>query len=50
MEIHGMEGTLFVAGSVLFQRGEMLRLRIARKSNELQDLNIPDRLAHVPSE
>ena len=45
-----MEGTLFVTGSVSSQRGEMLRIRRARKSNELQDLNIPDRFAHVPSE
>ena len=48
MEIYGREGTLVVTGSVSSQRGEMLRVRGAQGSNELQDLAIPDRFAYVP--
>ena len=48
MEIYGREGTLVVTGSVSSQRGEMLRVRGARSSNELQDLDIPERFVYVP--
>ena len=48
MEIYGREGTLVTTGSVSSQRGEMLRVRGARRSNELQDLDIPERFVYVP--
>ena len=50
MEIYGREGTLVVTGSVSSQRGEMLRVRGAQRSNELQDLDIPERFVYVPSD
>ncbi len=50
MEIYGREGTLITTGSVSSQRGEMLRVQGARGSNELQDLEIPDRFVYVPSD
>ena len=49
MEIYGREGTLVVTGSVSSQRGEMLRVRGTQRSNELQDLDIPERFVYVPS-
>ena len=49
MEIYGREGTLVTAGSVSSQRGEMLRVRGARGSHELRDLDIPIRFIYVPS-
>ena len=49
MEIYGREGTLVTTGSVSSQRGEMLRVRGARGSHELQDLDIPDHFVYVPS-
>ena len=48
MEIYGREGTLVVTGSVSSQRGEMLRVQGARRSNELQGLDIPERFVYVP--
>ena len=50
MEIYGREGTLVTTGSVSSQRGEMLRVRGARRSNELHDLDIPERFVYVPSD
>ena len=50
MEIYGREGTLVTTGSVSSQRGEMLRVRGAQRSNELQDLEIPERFVYVPSD
>ena len=50
MEIYGREGTLITTGSVSSQRGEMLRVQGARGSNELQDLEIPERFVYVPSD
>ena len=50
MEIYGREGTLVVTGSVSSQRGEMLLVRGAQMSNELQDLDIPERFVYVPSD
>ena len=50
MEIYGREGTLVTTGSVSSQRGEMLRVQGARGSNELQDLEIPERFVYVPSD
>jgi predicted dehydrogenase len=50
MQIYGREGTLVVTGSVSSQRGETLRLRGARGTNELTDLEVPDRLVFVPPE
>lgn len=50
MEIYGREGTLVVTGSVSSQRGEMLRVQGAQRSNELQDMDIPERFVYVPSD
>ena len=50
MEIYGREGTLVASGSVSSQRGEMLRVRGAQKSHDLQDLAIPARFECVPSD
>ena len=50
MEIYGREGTLITTGSVSSQRGEMLRVRGARGSHELQDMEIPDRFVYVPAD
>ena len=50
MEIYGREGTLITTGSVSSQRGEMLRVQGAQGSNELQDMDIPDRFVYVPSD
>lgn len=48
MEIFGREGTIIATGSISSQRGEMLRVQGAQKSNELKDLLLPDRFMHVP--
>jgi predicted dehydrogenase len=48
MEIYGRDGTLQVTGSVSSQRGETLRLRGAHGTNELAQLEVPDRLVFVP--
>jgi len=50
MEIFGREGTIITTGSVSSQRGEMLRVQGAQKSQELQDLTIPDRFSFVPDD
>ena len=50
MEIYGREGTLSVTGSVSSQRGEMLRVRGAQRSHQLQDLEIPERFVYVPGD
>jgi len=50
MEIFGREGTLITTGSVSSQRGEMLRVQGAQKTQELQDLAIPDRFVYVPDD
>ena len=50
MEIYGREGTLVVTGSVSSQRGEMLRVQGAQRSQELQDLDIPGRFVYVPTD
>lgn len=50
MEIYGREGTLVTTGRVSSQRGEMLRVQGAQRSNELQDLEIPERFVYVPSD
>ena len=46
----GREGTLVATGSVSSQRGEMLRVQGAQRSQTLADLAIPERFAHVPPE
>ena len=50
MEIYGREGTLVTTGSVSSQRGEMLRVQGAQRSQELKDLTIPDRFEYVPAD
>ena len=50
MEIYGREGTLITTGSVSSQRGEMLRIQGAQKSNDLADLEIPERFGYVPDD
>jgi predicted dehydrogenase len=50
MEIYGRDGTLVVTGSVSSQRGETLRLRGARGTNELTALEVPDRFVFVPDD
>ena len=50
MEIYGTEGTLTATGNISSQRGEMLRIRGAQRSQTLQDLPIPDKFAHVPAD
>lgn len=49
MEIFGKLGTLIVTGNVSSQRGEMLRVQGAQKSQQLQDLPLPDRFRVVPA-
>jgi len=48
MEIFGREGTLVATGNVSSQRGEMLRVQGAQRSQTLADLPLPDRFMHVP--
>ena len=50
MEIYGREGTLVVTGSVSSQRGEMLRIQGAQKTQDLEDLEIPQRFIYVPED
>ena len=50
MEIYGRDGTVVTTGSVSSQRGEMLRVQGAQKSNDLKDLNIPERFVYVPED
>ncbi len=49
MEIFGREGTLVATGSVSSQRGEMLRVQGAQRSQTLGELTIPERFNHVPA-
>jgi predicted dehydrogenase len=48
MEIFGREGALIATGNISSQRGEMLRVQGAQKSQTLKDLEIPARFNHVP--
>jgi predicted dehydrogenase len=48
MQIYGRDGTIVVTNSVSPQRGEASRLQIARDSNELADVKIPDRFNYLP--
>ncbi len=50
MEIFGREGTLIATGSVSSQRGEMLRVQGAQRSQKLADLAIPERFNYVPAD
>jgi predicted dehydrogenase len=49
MEIYGTEGTLTATGNISSQRGEMLRVRGAQKSQDLKDLPLPDKYNFVPA-
>ena len=48
MEIFGRDGAIIATGNISSQRGEMLRVQGAQKSQALKDLPIPDRFMHVP--
>lgn len=48
MEIFGREGALMVTGNISSQRGEMLRVQGAQKSQTLKELPLPDRFNYVP--
>jgi predicted dehydrogenase len=50
MDVYGRDGTLVVTGNVSSQRGEMLRLQGAQRSQQLADLPLPDRFVYVPPE
>tara|TARA_B100001123_G_C15324114_1_gene1028933 strand:- start:2767 stop:3780 length:1014 start_codon:yes stop_codon:yes gene_type:complete len=50
MEIYGRDGTLIITGSVSSQRGEMLRIQGAQHTQELKDLEIPQKFIYVPSD
>jgi predicted dehydrogenase len=50
MEIFGRDGTLIATGNISSQRGDMLRVQGAQKSQQLQDLALPDRYRHVPAD
>jgi len=50
MEIYGTDGTLTATGNISSQRGEMLRIRGAQKSQELKELPLPDRYNFVPTD
>ena len=50
MVIYGREGTLVATGDVSSQRGEMLRVQGAQRSQKLADLAIPDRFLWMPPE
>ena len=47
MDIYGREGTLTATGNVSSQRGEMLRVQGAQRSQKLTDLAIPERFNYV---
>lgn len=49
MEIFGRDGAIIATGNISSQRGEMLRVQGAQKSQKLQDLALPDRFMHVPA-
>lgn len=48
MEIFGREGTIIATGNISSQRGQMLRVQGAQRSQTLQDLPIPERFEFVP--
>lgn len=48
MEIFGREGALIATGNISSQRGEMLRVQGAQKSQTLKDLPLPERFNQVP--
>lgn len=50
MEIYGKEGTLVVTGNVSSQRGEMLRVQGAQKSQQLSDLSLPEKFTYLPDD
>ena len=50
IEIFGRDGTLVVTGNISTQRGEMLRVQGAQRSQKLNDLPLPTRYMHVPPE
>ncbi|MFE7416851.1 Gfo/Idh/MocA family protein [Rhodococcus sp. NPDC057529] len=50
MEIYGRDGTMVVSNSISPQRGEALRLQAARGTDELADLEIPDRFVLLPAD
>ena len=50
MQIYGTEGTLVVTNSISPQRGESSRLRAAQRSNELSDVEIPERFTFLPAD
>jgi len=50
MVIYGREGTLVATGNISSQRGEMLRVQGAQRSQELKDMPLPDRYTRVPPE
>ena len=50
MEIYGRKGTLVATGDISSQRGQMLKVRGAQGSHELQDLAIPERFTYVPAD
>ncbi len=50
MEIFGRDGAIIATGNISSQRGEMLRIMGAQKSQTLQALTIPDRFKHVPAD
>ena len=50
MEIYGKEGTLVVTGNVSSQRGEMLRVQGAQKTQQLSDLELPQKFTYLPDD
>lgn len=48
MEIFGREGAIIATGNISSQRGQMLRVQGAQRSQTLQDLAIPERYEFVP--
>jgi predicted dehydrogenase len=50
MVIYGREGTLVATGDISSQRGQMLRVQGARRSQELADMPVPDRYIWLPTE
>ncbi len=50
MEIFGRDGAIIATGNISSQRGEMLKVQGAQKSQTLKDLEIPQRFIHVPAD
>jgi predicted dehydrogenase len=50
MEIYGSAGTLVATGDVSSQRGKMLKVQGAQRSQALADLPIPERFVFVPAD